>query len=129
MDKAKVNFLCEERADTADLDREIERLHLRLRLDEIRKQQRNENNEDMKEEQKALDYTNRWREYLTPDLLASTTELSQELCTCVWDGFNDGSELTAAQYETFYEHFYQNEAVDLSSVFTRYAAQRPKTPG
>ena len=60
MDKAKVNFLCEERADTADLDREIERLHLRLRLDEIRKQQRNENNEDMKEEQKALDYTNRW---------------------------------------------------------------------
>ena len=53
--------------------------------------------------------------------MASTTELSQELCTCVWDGFNDGSELTVAQYETFYEHFYQNEAVDLSSVFTRRA--------
>ena len=58
MHKAKVDFLCEDRADTPDLDREIDRFH--LRLDEIRKRQTNENNERMKKEQKAFDYTNRW---------------------------------------------------------------------
>ena len=57
-------------------------------------------------------------EYQTPDLLASTAELSQEQCTCAWGGFNDGADLTAAEYETFYD---QNAAVKLGPIFTKRA--------
>ncbi|OLP85857.1 hypothetical protein AK812_SmicGene33104 [Symbiodinium microadriaticum] len=57
-------------------------------------------------------------EYQTPDLLASTAELSQEQCTCAWGGFNDGADLTAAEYETFYD---QNAAVELGPIFTKCA--------